>query len=155
MKKAYFYIFIYALLSLTSCDEPIGYYDDGQRDVIGCVTGTEWVLVSVIYPDSEPEILDNDAEIYKFDADGRGWHKVRWSIVDPSGKDVVTYFRWSFTTDNFAVIYLVDSSESYWLIEKLTATELWVVCAMQDPVLYPGTYQYRCRFKAYDAYVKR
>ncbi|MDE6490751.1 MAG: hypothetical protein K2L49_06290 [Muribaculaceae bacterium] len=135
-------------LSLLSCEEPTGYYNDDQWGAIGNLTGTEWVLESVTYPDSEPEIYDDGINVYKFDADGRGWHRILWSLVEPSAKDVTTYFRWSFTTENFAVIYMADSSESFWLIEKLTPTELWVICAMQDPVLYPGTYQYRCRFGA-------
>ena len=55
----------------------------------------------------------------------------------PSNGDPV-YFCWTFTTENFAVIY-IDKSEQFWLIDKFTQLKLWVYTAFQDPVLYPNT----------------
>ena len=49
------------------------------------------------------------------------------------------YFQWAFTTQNFSVICM-DIQESgicYWLIEKLTSTQLDVIQALEDPVLHP------------------
>ena len=61
----------------------------------------------------------------------------------------MTYFDWTFTNDTFAVIFMTDGySGTYWLIKKLTATELYVQSAPQDPVIYPGTSTTFCKFKA-------
>ena len=60
------------------------------------------------------------------------------------------YYDWTFTTENFAVIYLYNTAygQSFWLIEKLTATELRVKAANQDPVLYPSVPQTTLSFTA-------
>ncbi|MDE7442583.1 MAG: hypothetical protein K2M65_00285, partial [Muribaculaceae bacterium] len=55
----------------------------------------------------------------------------------------VEYFQWTFTTDNMAVIYIAIPAhgDTFWLIDRLTTTELYVNQASQDPVLFPGTHQ--------------
>lgn len=60
------------------------------------------------------------------------------------------YYDWTFTTENFAVIYLFSGTygESFWLIEKLTAEKLRVKAANQDPVLYPSVPQTTLTFDA-------
>lgn len=65
----------------------------------------------------------------------------------------MTNFHWTFTTENFAVIYITVSTgegywDTYWLIEKLTPHELWVQEAPQDPVLYPNQDKRYYKFKA-------
>ncbi len=41
-----------------------------------------------------------------------------------------------------------NAVDGYWLIEKLTANELWVEWAQQDPVIYPNQYNTHYKFKA-------
>lgn len=138
MKKYTVLIISMLALFLLSCEERTGYYDKGQREIIECLTSGEWRQTYEHRPPFEPHELENDGMVYKFNANGSGSYKwVNWTDGSIYGEPV--YFRWTFTNDNFAVIY-IDKSECFLLIDKLTTSELWVYRSNQDPVLHPNQY---------------
>ena len=121
---------------LVSCEERTGYYTNEQQEIIAKLTANEWRLVYEHIPNFEPDELQEEGWVYKFNANGTGSFKwMKWE--DGSINDEPTYFHWTFTTDNFNVIY-IDKTERFFLIDKLTAKELWVYNSYQDPVLYPN-----------------
>ena len=145
MKQIQILISILACVFLPSCEERTGYYDTDQKEIISLITNVEWKQVYEHRPSFEPTEYDEEGWVYKFNANGTGSYKwVNWNDGTIKGEPV--YFRWTFTTDNFSVIY-IDKSERFWLIDKLTLSELWVTSAMQDPVLYPNTDKTICKFK--------
>lgn len=94
------------------------------------------------------ETYDDETRIYKFDKTGKGWF-ASGSFTDISKKDDVSYYQWTFTTENFLVIYMTGHSvEGYWYIEKLTPNELWVQWTQQDPALHPNQDKDIYKFKA-------
>lgn len=125
-------------LMVSSCDEPEGYLDDGQQGRIELLTQYEWLNTSVKNPPFEEQLFDKETIAYKFDRNGKG-RCYRASLVDPDVHEVIDYFEWTFTNDNFAVLYMRGSIiDDYWLIDKLTETELHVTSSTMDPVLYPN-----------------
>lgn len=137
MKQIQILISILACVFLASCEERTGYYDTDQKEIINLLTGVEWKQTYEHTPNFEPNEFQKEGWVYKFNANGTGSYKwVKWEDGSISGEPV--YFRWTFTTDNFAVIY-IDKSERFWLIDKLTAKDLWVYNSDQDPVLYPNS----------------
>lgn len=136
MKHIQLLIIILSCVLLASCEERTGYYDADQKEIINLLTGVEWKQTYEHTPNFEPNEFQKEGWVYKFNANGTGSYKwVKWEDGSINGEPV--YFRWTFTTDNFAVIY-IDKSERFWLIDKLTATDLWVYNSYQDPVLYPN-----------------
>lgn len=136
MKQIQILISILACVFLASCEERTGYYDTDQKEIINLLTGVEWKQIYEHTPNFEPNEFQEEGWIYKFNANGTGSYKwVKWEDGSINGEPV--YFRWTFTTDNFAVIY-IDKSERFWLIDKLTAKDLWVYNSYQDPVLHPN-----------------
>lgn len=136
MKQIQILISILACVFLASCEERTGYYDTDQREIINLLTGVEWNQTYEHTPNFEPNEFQKEGWVYKFNANGTGSYKwVKWEDGSINGEPV--YFRWTFTTDNFAVIY-IDKSERFWLIDKLTAKDLWVYNSYQDPVLHPN-----------------
>lgn len=147
MKYLNYIILTLVAFVLISCEERTGYYDSDQKEIIAKLTAKEWRLVYEHNPNFEPNVFQEEGWIYKFNANGTGSYKwVKWEDGSISGEPV--YFRWTFTTDNFAVIY-IDKSERFWLIDRLTSSELWVTSAMQDPVLYPNTDKTLCKLEAF------
>lgn len=145
MKQIQILISILASVFLASCEERTGYYDTDQKAIVSLITDIEWKQVFEHMPSFEPTEYDEEGWVYKFNANGTGSYKwVNWNDGTIKGEPV--YFRWTFTTDNFSVIY-IDKSERFWLIDKLTLSELRVTSAMQDPVLYPNTDKTICKFK--------
>lgn len=96
-------------------------------------------------PGFQPESFEDEGWIYNFDANGKG--KRTWWKKHPEENIETEYFQWTFTTDNFAVIYIGGNIERFWLINELTSTSLIVRDAIEDPVLYPNTSQRLCKFK--------
>ena len=136
MKQIQILISILACVLLASCEERTGYYDTDQKEIINLLTGVEWKQTYEHTPNFEPNEFQKEGWVYKFNANGTGSYKwVKWEDGSINGEPV--YFRWTFTTDNFAVIY-IDKSERFWLIDKLTAKDLWVYNSYQDPVLHPN-----------------
>ena len=136
MKQIQILISILACVFLASCEERTGYYDTDQKEIINLLTGVEWKQTYEHTPNLEPNEFQKEGWVYKFNANGTGSYKwVKWEDGSINGEPV--YFRWTFTTDNFAVIY-IDKSERFWLIDKLTAKDLWVYNSYQDPVLHPN-----------------
>lgn len=148
MKHKQLLIIILSCVLLASCEERTGYYDTNQKEIINLLTGVEWKQIYEYRPDFEPTEYKGEGWVYKFNANGTGSYKwVKWNEGATNGEPI--YFRWTFTTDNFSVIY-IDKSERFWLIDKLTTSELSVTSAMQDPVLYPNTDKTVCKFTAID-----
>ena len=145
MKQIRLFISILVFVFLASCDERTGYYDTDQKEIISLITGVEWKQTYENMPNFEPTEYNEEGWVYQFNANGTGSYKwMNWKGGTINGETV--YFRWTFTTDNFSVIY-IDKSECFWLIDKLTPSELTVKRAMQDPVLYPNTDKTVCKFK--------
>lgn len=147
MKYLNYIILTLVAFVLISCEERTGYYDSDQQEIIAKLTAKEWRLVYEHNPNFEPNIFQEEGWVYEFNANGTGSYKwVKWEDGSINGEPV--YFRWTFTTDNFSVIY-IDKSERFWLIDRLTSSELWVASAMQDPVLYPNTDKTLCKLEAF------
>ena len=131
MKSAITSLLVIAIMLLASCDNRSGYLDDNQQSTVLMLTDVEWLLSY-----SRPSI-----------GDGQSYDK--GSFTDASIKENTRYYKWTFTTGNFTVIYMTGNAvNGYWLIEKLTANELWVEWAQQDPVIYPDQYNTHYKFKA-------
>ena len=144
MKQIRLFISILVFVFLASCDERTGYYDTDQKEILSLITGVEWKQTYEHMPNFEPTEYNEEGWIYHFNANGTGSYKwMNWKDGTINGETV--YFRWTFTTDNFSVIY-IDKSECFWLIDKLTPSELTVKRAMQDPILYPNTDKTVCKF---------
>lgn len=152
MKSRIFYLIIIIGLLFVSCDGRTGYLDEGQLSTVSDLTDSEWLMSYADYGYGSDYYFDDDTQIYRFEKTGKGWY-ANGSFSDASKKDNVQNFQWTFTTENFVVLYMTGSSgggywDGYWLIEKLTPNELWVQYAQQDPVLYPNQDNYTYRFKA-------
>lgn len=146
MKQIQLLVPILVSVFLASCEERTGYYDTDQKEIISLLTGVEWKQTYEHMPSFEPTEYDEEGWVYKFNANGTGSYKwVNWNDGTTNGEPV--YFRWTFTTENFSVIY-IDKSERFWLIDRLTPSELTVTSAMQDPVLYPNTDKTVCKFSS-------
>lgn len=135
-----------------SCEGRTGYLDEGQQSTVSLLTDSEWFMSYADYSHGSEIYFDSDTQIYSFEKTGKGWF-AKGSFSDSSKKEDVVYFHWTFTTENFAVIYITVSAgegywDTYWLIEKLTPNELWVQEAAQDPVIYPNQDKRYYKFKA-------
>lgn len=135
-------------ITIVSCDGRSGYLDEGQLSTVSQLTDVEW-LMSYYNPGYGNEYeFDDETLIYRFEKTGKGW-VASGSFSDASKKEDISYFQWTFTTENFSVIYMAGHVvEGYWLIEKLNSNELWVQEAPQDPVIYPNQDKRFYRFKA-------
>ena len=143
-RTVYIFQLLCALL-LISCEGRTGYYDNDQQEIIARLTAKEWKLVYEYNPNFSSTEFE-EGWVYKFNPNGTGSYK--WvNHEDGTINGDPVYFRWTFTTENFAVIY-IDKSEQFWLIDKLTAQELWVYISFQDPILYPNTYKTICKLEA-------
>lgn len=146
MRQIQLLIYILVFVFLASCEERTGYYNTDQKEIITLITGVEWKQTYEHTSGFEPTEYNEEGWVYKFNSNGTGYYKwVNWKDGTKNGEPV--YFRWTFTTDNFSVIY-IDKSECFWLIDKLTPSELTVTSAMQDPVLYPNTDKTVNKFKS-------
>ncbi len=138
MKVLQLSYFLLLLLMCSSCEGRTGYMNEGQLNTVAMLTDVEWLVVYVESWLGHGENIEDETNIYSFGKDAKGW-TARASLKDPSVKENVRYFQWSFTTENYAVIYTEgNSNDGYWLIQKLTPTELWLQWAIMDPVLYPN-----------------
>lgn len=146
MKKQFLFSTLLIFL-LFACDEPHGYYDPSQQDVINNLTRHEWFQYYSKMQGFDSSVHD-EGWIYQFSSNGKG-HR-RWCKSDgtPIDGPSTEYFQWTFTNDNFTVIYLGGNIERFWLIDKLDASELWVYDARIDPVINPNTDKTHYRFKA-------
>ena len=137
MNRAVYIFQLLCALLLISCEGRTGYYDSDQQETIARLTAKEWKLVYEDNPNFSSTEYEEEGWVYKFNPNGTGSYK--WvNHKDGTINGDPVYFRWTFTTENFAVIY-IDKSEQFWLIDKLTAQELWVYTSFQDPVLYPNS----------------
>lgn len=135
-------------ITFVSCDGRTGYLEENQIITIEVLTGNEWLLSYYDNGYGDEYEYDNDTRIYRFEKSGTGWI-ANGSFSDASKVEDVSYFQWTFTTENFAVLYLAGYIiEEYWLIEKFTPYELWVKGAPKDPVIYPNQDMRIYHFKA-------
>lgn len=131
-------LFLFLLMIMSSCEGKSGYLDEGQQNTVAMLTDVEWLVVYVDYSIGNEQTFDDETNIYSFGRDTKGW-TATGSLKDLSVKKDVRYFQWTFTTENYAVIYMAgNSTDGYWLIQKLTPTDLWVQWSVKDPVLYPN-----------------
>ena len=133
---------------LASCDGRTGYLDDGQAQTVGLLTDAEWLVAYADYGMGSECAFDVVTSVYAFGNDMNGW-TATGSLRDASLKEDVRYFRWTFTTENYAVIRTAgNSTDGYWLIKKLTQTEMWLQWSLMDPVIYPNQTTTLYKFKA-------
>ena len=149
MKAVVLSLLTILLVCLSSCEGRTGYLDEGQENTLSMLTGNEWVEVYADYGLGNEQVIEDRTSIYYFDLKGKGWFAVG-SVKDDTVKENVRYFQWTFTTENFAVIQTAGNAmDGYWLIKKLTPTELWVQWSTHDPVLIPNQtttfYKYKAR----------
>ena len=135
-----------------SCEGRTGYLEEGQLSTVSLLTESEWLMSYADYSYGGENFFDDDTQIYRFEKTGKGWF-AKGSFSNSSKKENVLYLHWTFTTENFAVIYMTISAgegywDEYWLIEKLTPDELWVQSTQQDPVFYPNQNRATYKFKA-------
>ena len=152
MKGSLHIFLILCGLLLLSCEERTGYIDESQLSRVSELTGSEWLVAWYEDPFGHVETFDDETTIYRFENSGKGW-VADGSFSDDVLRENVRNFHWTFTADNFAVIYMTGSQdwgywEDYWLIEKLTPDELWIKYAAQDPAIYPNQESRRYRLKA-------
>lgn len=144
-------LFLVGIL-FVSCDGRLGYLDEAQISTVSVLTDSEWLMSYAGYSYGSENFFDNDTQIYRFEKTGKGWF-AKGSFLDSYKKENVLYLHWTFTTENFAVIYMTVNAgegywDEYWLIEKLTPDELWVQSTQQDPVFYPNQNKATYKFKA-------
>lgn len=147
------YILLYlCVFLLISCEGQTGYIDENQLSKVSKLTDAEWLVAYCESPLGEIETFDDETIVYRFERSGNGW-SARGSFDDETRKENVWNFKWTFTTEHFAVLYITGSQnggfwEEYWLIEKLTRDDLWVQIAAKDPAIYPNQLSRRYRLKA-------
>lgn len=136
------------LLIPTSCERS-GHYDTDQQVRLNLLTSVKWAQYWTDTYDPDNPVYHY--QFWNFDRKGKAVFTQIGTNAD--GEEILRetqYYDWTFTTENFAVIYLYNTAygQSFWLIEKLTATELRVKAANQDPVLYPSVPQTTLSFTA-------
>lgn len=141
-----------SVLFLLSCEGRTGYIDESQLSRVSELIGSEWLVAWYENPLGQVETFDDATSIYRFESSGNGW-VADGSFSDDALKKNVRNFHWTFTADNFAVIYMTFSQdwgywEEYWLIEKITPDELWIKYAAHDPAIYPNQESHRYRLMA-------
>ncbi len=146
--KSHLLPLILGLLICLSCERS-GYYNDDQRKRLDLLTATRWTEQSTDSHDPENPIECRQS--WSFDKKGKASVTYKWT--DKNGNTTYNetqYYDWTFTTENFAVIYLYSATHGdlFWLIEKLTANELRVKAAVMDPVLNPTIPQRRIVLQA-------
>jgi len=136
------------VMIMSSCEGRDGYLDDGRQNTVAMLTDVDWLVVYADYGLGNEYTYDDETNIYSFGMDTKGWTAIG-SLKDPSVKKDVRYFQWTFTTENYAVIYTAgNSTDGYWLIQKLTPTEMWLQWTARDPVLVPNQTTSFYKFKA-------
>ena len=138
------------LICLSACEGQSGYLDSDQEETLSLLTEKEWLIVYARYWTGDEHTYDDETSVYFLDLKQNGWVALG-SLKDASVKENVTYFQWRFTTDNFTVIQTAGNGmDGYWLIEKLTPTELWAQWSAKDPVMYPNQITTFYKFKSRD-----
>lgn len=147
MKRTIYFILTLLSVILYSCEDRIGYYDNEQEEIIARLTAHEWMLIYAHRQDFGPADLNEVRRVYKFNPDGTG--STKWiDLEDGTMSGEPVYFRWTFTNDSFAVLY-IDKEQQFWLIDKLTSIDLWVYSAFQDPAIYPSPDKWLYKFSEY------
>ncbi len=130
-------IIIILFLLMAGCEQSSKPLEGVQNEIVNNLTSSSWIHTVVEeLPDGS---TSESSETWIFQKTGKGSHKIRFQSKDGQVDERTYYFQWAFTTQNFSVICM-DIQESgicYWLIEKLTSTQLDVIQALEDPVLHP------------------
>ncbi len=132
MKKL-FYVFLLVLFN--SCVERTGYYETGEKEIIGNLTNNKsWER------DYHAKLENGDEmdihEIWTFKDNAKGSYRSTTTYTDGKVHNNLTYFQWSFTTPDFSVIYM--DYGLYWEIDELTPNTLHIYETYNDPVTVHG-----------------
>lgn len=126
------YVILFVILGLTGCtmdDEPKPW----QKDIVNELTSKEWIRnYHVITPSTEFD----EQEIRKFNMDATGYWKTIATYESGEKKEHIGYFKWSFTTEFFDIIFM--DSPAYWEIKEFTPEKLCVYETYEDPIEVPG-----------------
>lgn len=126
-------------IMLISCVERNGYYEPGQKAIIENLTfNKRWERSYHAKLDNGKEF--DVHEFWIFNDNASGSYKTITTYDNGEKEEIVTYFRWTFTTPNFSVIYM--DYGLYWEIKKLTKEDLFVYETHRDPITVPSQ-QYR------------
>ena len=109
MKALFIILSISLLMIMSSCEGRTGYLDEGQQNTVAMLTDVEWLVVYADYGLGNEQTYDDETNIYSFGRDTKGWTAVG-TLKDSSIKKYVRYFQWTFTTENYTVIYLAGNS---------------------------------------------
>ena len=147
MRLSIYLITTLFVLLLVSCEDRTGYYNYEQEGIIARLTAHEWKLIYAQRHDFGATELNGIRRVYKFNPNGSG--STKWiNLEDGTMSGEPVYFRWTFTNDSFAVLY-IDKEQQFWLIDRLSATELWVYSAAQDPAIYPSPDKWFYKFSEF------
>lgn len=136
---ARFLFILITLLLIVSCEQSSQPLEGVQEEIVNNLTSCSWIKTNIkTLPDGT---IFEGKDIWTFNKTGKGSHKSILRYNDGEPTEEIYYFQWSFTTSNFAVICMDIQKFGicYWQIEQLTYTQLKVIEALEDPVLYPGT----------------
>lgn len=124
-------LLVMLFIGLTGCTEITE--NPWDNDVVNHLTDKEWVREYHLFLPDNREVDTREICIFKKDASGS--LKAINTYNDGEIEEFITYFKWTFTTPHFDIIYMDDSR--YWQIEKLTSEKLCVHQTYDDPVRYP------------------
>lgn len=127
--KNYFILFV--ILGLTGCtmdDEPKPWQENIAQNLTDKHWGREFHVSS---SDKEFDVY----EIWKFNMDATGSFKTITTYQNGEKEEIITYFKWTFTTEHFDIIYM--DYPRYWQIEQLTSEKLCVNQTYEDPLEKP------------------
>lgn len=105
-------------LSLVSCIERNGYYNEGEQSIINLLCETVWVC----------ETKQADETLYTYyDFDSNGTYTQTYKRIDAEGKEKVSSRKagWSFGDPAFNSIYF-DYTYDHWTIKTLDSKKLGV-----------------------------
>lgn len=128
------FTFLLGLLILSSCIEKVGYYDAGQESIIEKLTDKKWERDHHAKLDNGEEF--DVHEICFFSKNGNGSYKSITTYKTGEEKEKITYFKWTFTTPDFSVIYM--DYPRYWTIDKLNENKLCIYQTYEDPISISG-----------------
>lgn len=144
MRTIWKLICILCILVLNGCIEKAGYYDHRQQSVINDLTNKSW--------ERDFRVDRSDGfkvhETWVFKNDGAGYCKIVDTYDNGKQEERISYFRWTFTTPDFSVIYM--DYGLFWEINKLVPQNLHIYETYNDPVTVPGqSYRDYKEFKAF------
>lgn len=103
-----------------------------QESIVNTLIDKEWVRnFHASYSEKEFDV----EEIWVFKKNATGSFKTITIYEDQSKEEIITYFKWSFTTAHFDIIYM--DYPRFWQIKELTSEKLCVNQTYEDPIEFP------------------